>query len=115
MYDVKTDKENGIVIVKAVLPPLLQAGKKSLSVAEVKNYLTSRNIKVKSFISGRNITNLNEEENLRSGTWVFELDNGKPTVVKSMNENRSTPQEETKAEIPRAKTRRKKTTQTKEA
>ena len=58
-------------------------------------------------------TNLNKEEELRSGTWVFELDNGKATVVKSMNENK--PQDDTRADGPKAKSRQKRRTQTKEA
>ena len=89
--------------------------KPKVLVSEVKNYLISQNIKVKNFISGRNITNWNNDPGVSSGTWVFSLDNGKPPVVKSMYESVSIPQEETKAESPRAKTRRKKTTKTKEA
>ena len=105
------DKENGTVTVTATLEPR-KGMKIRVSQQHVKDYLNKENIKTLKCIQDACAINTIPPY---SGTWVFSLDNGKPPVVKSMYENVSIPQEETKAESPRAKTRRKKTTKTKEA
>ena len=105
------DKKNGTVRVTATLPPR-NGNKVSIREEYVRNYLIEHKVRVSNCVQTAFVSNSIPPY---SGTWVFELDNGTTSVVESTHNDVSPTQPETKADSPKAKTQRKRKTQTKEA
>ena len=105
------DKKNGTVTVTATLPPR-NGDKVSIREDHARNYLAENKVRVSNCTQTAFVSNSIPPY---SGTWVFELDKGKASVVESTHNNASTARSETKADSPKTNARRKRTPKKKEA
>ena len=78
------DKKNGTVEVTVTLLPR-NGNKISIKEEYVRNYLIEQKVRASKCAQTAFVSNSIPPY---SGTWIFELDNGKSTVVKSMNERK---------------------------
>ena len=80
MFKVNVDKKEGTILIEATLPPVSQVGKRKVTVNEAKSHLLSKGLRVGKLISGRNVSNMDRQSEVKV-TFVFSLLDFKPAPV----------------------------------
>ena len=80
MFDVEIDKKNGLASATTTLPPASRAGKQRVTIGDAKSHLLSKGLKVDRLLSGRNVSNMDCQSEVKA-TFVFSLLDFKPAPV----------------------------------